>query len=385
MINLSDYFEPVSIDKPLWRHLSDPSTLSHNLLINTESNPVKDLDDVKLAIIGIPDDRRSPNKGCGQAPDKIREELFALSRIPGKSRIADLGNLRKGMSFDDTLAGLTDCLNMLSETNTTAMVIGGSSAVIPAIDRSLSNSKEGYNYTDIDSRIDFVNERKEKDSINYLSEIVYGGSSRLVNYAAVGYQTYLNDPQVLNRFRKLGHELYRIGEVRSDMQETEPLFRDSHLVTLDISSVRLSDAPGTFAPSPNGFYSEEICRLARYAGLSDSLKVFSLLEVNPVLDNRNQTSSLAAQILWYFLEGFAQKQNEALILGKDNSGRFVTYHVRVRDAGEELVFIRSTVTNRWWIELKEKGKTKYIACSYNDYLRANDDEVPERWMKAVSR
>ncbi len=100
MIKISDYFDPVSIEKPLWGHLSEPSCLSHNLTINTASNPLESIAGHKLVIIGVPDDRRSPNKGTGQAPDKIRESLYQLSRLPGKGKIADLGNIKLGPKFN---------------------------------------------------------------------------------------------------------------------------------------------------------------------------------------------------------------------------------------------------------------------------------------------
>lgn len=386
MMNLTDYFDPVSIDKPLWGHLAEPSYISHNFIINTASNPVEKINDEKLAIIGVPDDRRSPNKGSSGAPDAIRESLYQLSRLPGKSKIVDLGNLKKGPGFEDTLAGLNDVLLYLFEKGTMALIIGGSSSVIPAIGKAFSDSEILYNYTSIDSRIDFVNEKKYKDSFNYLGDLIYNKHTSLTHFINIGYQTYLNDPQSVNRFRKLNYELLRVGEVRSDMHETEPRFRDSELITLDISSVRQSDAPGTFAPSPNGFYTEEICLLARYAGLSDSLKVFGLFEVNPLLDNRNLTCALAAQILWFFLEGFVQKQNESTIIGKENSGRFVKYHVRVNDIEEDIIFIKSNITNRWWLEIEnKKGIKSYISCSYNDYIKAGENEIPARWLNTISR
>lgn len=386
MIKLSDYLDPVSIEKPFWSHLAEQSTLSHNLTINTASNPVEELGDNKLAIIGIPDDRRSPNKGAAQAPNKIRESLYQLSRLPGKTRIVDLGNLKKGTSFEDTLAALRDLLSMLSGNKITALLIGGSSSVIPAIGKVMSVTKPGYTYTTIDSRLDFVNERKERDAFNYLSDLIHDDNRGLENFIHIGYQSYLNDPQVINRFRKLNYELIRIGEARAAMQETEPLFRDSDVITLDIASVRQSDAPGTFAPSPNGFYGEEICLLARYAGLSDRLSIFGLFEVNPVLDSRNLTSGMAAQIIWFFLEGFVQRQNESLAIGVENSGRFVKYHVSVKDLEEDLIFIKSTITNRWWIEYQDRqGTISYLGCSYNDYLRANENEIPHRWLQAVAR
>ncbi|TFH35580.1 MAG: hypothetical protein E4G95_06720 [Bacteroidia bacterium] len=386
MINLSDYFDPVSIEKPIWVHLAEPSTLAHNITINTASKPITDISEYRLAIIGIPDDRRSPNKGSGEAPDVIRQSLYQLSRLPGKIRIADLGNLKKGPSFEDTLAALRDVLLELSENNTTTLLLGGSSAVIPVTGRAISEIKGNYTYSTIDSRIDFVNESKEPDSFNYLSGFIRDRDYGPENFIHIGHQSFLNDPQVVNRFRKLNFELVRIGEARASMQEIECLFRDSDIITLDIAAVRQSDAPGTFAPSPNGFYGEEICLLTRYAGLSDKVSIFGLFEVNPVLDSRNLTGAMAAQIIWFFLEGFAQRQNESLAVGKENSGRYVRYHVSVKDIEEDLIFVKSNVTNRWWIEYRNrKGVTSYLACSYNDYIRANENEIPHRWLQAVAR
>jgi hypothetical protein len=34
---------------------------------------------------------------------------------------------------------------------------------------------------------------------------------------------------------------------------------------------------------------------------------------------------------------------------------------------------------------EEKDKNIYIACSHEDYLKANQNEVPERWVSAVER
>jgi len=86
------------------------------------------------------------------------------------------------------------------------------------------------------------------------------------------------------------------------------------------------------------------------------------------------------------MEGFAQRQNESLAIGKENSGRYVRYHVSVKDIEEDLIFVKSNVTNRWWIEYRNrKGVTSYLACSYNDYIRANENEIPHRWLQAVAR
>lgn len=386
MVDLNDYFNPVSIEAPEFEHLSAQSGFPHNIAIHTENAPVKDLSKYKIALLGVPDGRNSPNSGSVKGPDLIRAELYKLSRIPGKPKIIDLGNMKQGVTFNDTIAGLTDVLTLLFSENIFPVIIGGSSALVTAIDKALTRQKTKYTLTAIDPRIDFSSDRKMPDSFNYLNTIINNHKSTFYHYINIGYQTYLNDQQVINRFLKRKSELVRIGDVRQAIYLTEPLLRDSDAAIIDISAVRQSDAPGTMSPSPNGFYGEEICLLSRYAGISDNLKVFGLFDVNPEFDIRSQTTGLAAQILWFFLEGFSQKQYETPALSMSNSGRFIKYHVRVTDLTDDLIFVKSNLTDRWWIELQtDKDENLYIACSHEDYLKANRNEVPDRWVSAIER
>jgi formiminoglutamase len=386
MVDLNDYLNPVSIEGPDYEFLTSQAGFPHNITIHTDNTPIKDLSKFKIAILGVPEGRNSPNAGSLMGPDMIRGQLYKLAKIPGRSKIIDLGNMKQGVTFNDTIAGLTDVLSLLISEGLFPVIIGGSSAIIPAIDRAVSQSLSKYTLTCVDPRIDYSNERREGDSFNYLNSIISNHKSTFSHYINIGYQTYLNDQQIINRFLKRRSELIRIGDVRQAIYLTEPMFRDSDVAIFDISAVRQSDAPGTISPSPNGFYGEEICLLSRYAGISDKLRVFGLFDVNPEYDIRNQTTGLAAQILWFFLEGFSQKQYETPVLNLSNSGRFIKYHVRVTDLVDDLIFVKSNLTDRWWIEIPcEKDEIQYVACSHEDYLKANRNEVPDRWVQAVER
>ena len=386
MINLKDYFDPVSIERHGLENLAGNAGFPHNTVIHTENVTISDFSNLKVVLIGVPDGRNSPDPGSSAAPDAIRQQLYSLARIPGKTKIADLGNMKQGMSFADTIAGLTDVLTALISENIFPVIIGGSSALVTSIDRSLTLLNNRYTLLSVDPRIDYSNNPDSFDSMNYLNKITGNSHSGFRHYINIGYQTYLNDQQVLNRFSRRHSEMVRIGDVRQAVYLMEPLFRDSDAAVFDITAVRQSDAPGTAMPSPNGFYGEEICLLSRYAGISDNLKVFGLFDVNPGLDNRNQTTGLAAQILWFFLEGFSQKQYETPLLSNTNTGRFIRYHVRLTDLEEDLIFVKSNLTERWWIELKdENNQNTYISCSHDDYLKANRNEVPDKWVLASGR
>jgi arginase family enzyme len=386
MIDLKDYFDSVSIEKPDFEHIAGQAGFSHSISVHTESTHLKDISKYRIALFGVPEGRNSAGTGTAKAPDSIRTELYSLARIPGRSKIIDLGNMKQGVSFNDTIAGLTDILTFLIGENIFPVIIGGSSALAVSVDRALSNLKIKYTLAAVDPRLDFMNEKRDPDSYNYLNTILHNHKSTFNHYINIGYQTYLNDQQVVNRFLKRKSELVRIGDVRKAIYLTEPLLRDSDAAVFDISAVRQSDAPGTVSPSPNGFYGEEICLLSRYAGISDNLKVFGLFDVNPDFDIRKQTCGLAAQVLWFFLEGFSQKQYETPALDSSNSGRFIRYHVRITDLDDDLIFVKSNLTDRWWMELASgNDKNCYIACSHEDYLKANHNEVPERWVRGIER
>lgn len=386
MVDLNDYFNPVSIESPDYELLSGQAVFPHTITIHTENSPIKDVNKFRIALLGIPDGRNSPNSGSIKGPDAVRLQLYRLAKIPGKTKIIDLGNMKPGVSFNDTSAGLADILVYLLQENVFPVIIGGSSALVTSIDRAVSKIYKKYTLAAIDSRIDYCNEKKVPDSFNYLHTILNNPKSNFSHYINIGYQTYLNDQQVINRFLKRRSELVRIGDVRQAIYLTEPLLRDSDVTIFDISAVRQSDAPGTFSTSPNGFYGEEICLLSRYAGISDNLKVFGLFEVNPDLDVRNQTSSLAAQIIWFLLEGFAQKHYEAASLGLTGTGRFTRYHVRITDLEDDLIFVKSNLTDRWWMEIPSANdQNVYVSCSHEDYAKANRNEVPDRWMLAYDR
>ena len=386
MIDLNQYLDPVCLDKPEVEQLTGSVAFPHNVAVNTGNMSLEDLAGYAVALIGVPDDRCSSNKGAMYAPDAIRKNLYTFSRLPGKMKITDLGNLKTGTSFEDTLAGLRDVIIQLLGQDVVPVIIGGTSALMPAIDRCISSLRQPWSLVSVDSRLDFTAEKRPADSLNWMNDMIYRSGNRLSHLSAIGHQTYLTDQQVVNRFNRRHYEMMRIGEVRAAVHETEPLFRDATAALFDIGSVRQADAPGTVLPSANGFYGEEICLLARYAGLSDNLKIMALTEVNPMHDNRFQTSHLAAQMIWFFLEGFSQKQYELPYLSDQMNNRFTRYHVTLSDLEGEAIFVKSIITERWWIEIRDAdGEPHYLACSYDDYLMANRDQVPGRWTRAMLR
>ena len=99
--------------------------------------------------------------------------------------------------------------------------------------------------------------------------------------------------------------------------------------------------------------------------------------------NNSISTKLYAQIIWYFIEGVNSRFSEPIF--SDESG-FIKYNVSV--SGRDLIFIKSNESERWWLEiiLSEKNeKKRYLPCLETDYTSALNDNIPERWFRAIKR
>ncbi len=384
-MNLNDYFDPVSLEKFSLNILIPQKEFGRNIFVHTSNGKIKEIQDFDLALIGIPEDRNSGNTGSALAPDKIRQFLYKLYKPGKKTRIIDLGNLKKGPAAEDSYYGLRDVLLELFSKNITPIVIGGSQDITYGALLAYEKLQKPINLVSIDFKIDLRASRKKINSDNYLQHIINHKTKFISSYTNIGHQVYFTDPDDLELMKNLFFDTIRLGEARLELKNLEPVFRDADLVSLDMGAVRQSDAPGHYHPSPNGFYGEEICQIAKYAGISDRLSVFILSEINPQFDQNNQSVQLGAQAIWYFIEGFSQKKIEK----PEDSINFTKYIVSLDSIEQNLVFYKSEHTDRWWIEipfLRKKNKPSLlISCSYQDYLNAGKQEVPDRWWKAFRR
>ncbi len=382
-MTLLDFLDPVSLDKPENPFTSGTHTFSKNITVHTPDFELKKLSSYDIALIGVPEDRNSYNKGASLAPDKIRAQLYQLIKIGKKTRIIDLGNLKQGNTFNDTYSALKEIILELISNNLVIIVLGGTQELTIPIFQTFEKVRSSINLTAIDRTIDVVEDSINNSSETYLSEILFKKRT-LFKFCNLGHQLHLTNSSNIDLINKLYYDAYRLGEIRSDISMAEPVLRDTDIVSFDISSIRQSEAPAFINPSPSGFYSEEACQLARYAGLSEKLTVFSLFEVNPKFDVNAQTINLAAQIIWYFLDGYSCRKME---FPNSENKNFKTFIVGHSDLDYEITFYKSNVSERWWMEVPnpKKDETVIVSCSYSDYLKASEQEVPDIWWKSFQK
>lgn len=359
---------------------------NRNSIVNHVSSINKDLlsqlNNFQIALLGIPEDRNSNNIGSCKGPDKIRESFYRLNNNFEKLKIIDFGNIKNDKSFDITISNAQKVLSYIIEQKLFPIIIGGSRNLTLAVYKAFQNENNLLNLTSINSHIDLYEDNLNEER-NYLSEILLPDNNNIFNYTNIGYQSYFITKDQINLMNKLNYDHYRIGNVRNNILNIEPVLRDTNILELSLNAVKQADAPGYAYPSPNGFYSEEICQLSKFAGMSDCINAFCIFDLNPEYDENDQTANLASQILWYFLEGFINKVNENPF---HKTSDFTKFHVQHDSHDLILDFYRSNKTGRWWLELPFttnliSNARQLLSCSKDDYIRATNNEIPDRIWK----
>ncbi len=199
-------------------------------------------------------------------------------------------------------------------------------------------------------------------------------------FSNIGYQSYRYNPQVLGKLQSRYFEHMRLGALRSNITLCEPLVRDCHYAFIDMRAVRYSDYPSGINSNPNGLYAEEICTIARYIGLGSSLKIVFLFGLENDSKQPTICNKLVAETIWHLCEGIASNIPEDPI-NEEFEDYFSKKVVSMGDNGENITFITSSTTQRWWMEIPvNKNNTRYIPCSLEDYKVACKGEVPLKWL-----
>lgn len=380
-MNLQFYFDPVEFENFHDNGKFSRHSFGYRIEKATHTfysqKPIKPL----AALIGIPIESSTPNKGTALAPDEIRKHIYRLCHHDTEHQFIDLGNLKKGKTDQDIYYALRDITDYLNESGIISVFIGGGHDLSIGICRAFQNMPD-FTLTIVDSKINMKKEREVSDSTNFISRILRE-NPKLFHLQILGIQQHFSTPSQLEFLRRNTFDYLQLGTFRDDVTYAEPLIRNTHFLSFDFCSIRSSDSGGNSLSSPNGFFSEEACLISRYAGLSNRLVSFGLFEVNPKSDQNGSAVQLAAQIIWYFLEGAIHRRKEDPLTNKES---FTRFYVEVEDHGEPLIFYHHTATNRWWIEFfPEEGVNWILACNESSYKQAIKGEIPEICWKYVRK
>ncbi|WGK65336.1 formimidoylglutamase [Croceiramulus getboli] len=376
----------VPVDGAALAHIQllHPGALGSKINIHSQQHGLPELNKARIALVGVRENRKDVNH-LQESVDfnSIRKNFYSL--FPGNwtEPCVDLGDIEKGETVEDTYYALKSIAIDLFKKNCVLIVLGGSQDLTYALYRAFDELDQMVNLVNVDSRFDMGDSSEPITNQSYVGKMIVDKPYNLFNYSNVGFQTYFNPQEEIDLVERLHFDAYRLGNVAADLSLVEPAMRDADIVSFDLGAIHSGALPMKDHVVPNGFDGKEACAIARYAGISDRVSIFGLFEFKNG-DQEDRSAMLIAQMLWYFIEGVNYRANENLSDVKNN---FFTYQVPIED--EVLIFYKSNKTERWWIELpfissvnnKLKRHT-LLPCTYQDYLKAIDQEYPERWLNA---
>ena len=373
-LHISDFLDAVSLAELSQDQGYREGQIGKLIDLYDESFP--DVYAADIVIVGCEEERgigRDRRESGG--PDAIREQFYQLYYWHPDVKLADVGNIRAGATLTDTYAALKTVLREITAIGKTAVVLGGSHDLTLAQYYTYADKKHIVEATGVDALIDLdIHSLNRSD--NFLMEMLTGEPNYIHHYNHIGFQSYYVHPHMLETMDKLRFDCFRLGSVKDNIEEMEPVIRNSHLFTFDISAIANAFAPANEL-SPNGFNGEEACILMRYAGLSHNVNTVGIYGYKPGRDQGQLTARQISHMLWYLIDGKSRGRREAALSERDF---FVEYHTAFAEV--QTVFLQSKKTQRWWMQLPDN---KYIACSYQDYLLASSNEIPERWLRAQER
>jgi arginase family enzyme len=379
------FFEPIPSDL-----LDGNSTGTLGSRIKTFSDGIgfPEIETGSVVLFGVSEDRRSDCKTSSESLNTIRKELYELKDHFGSLNILDLGNISPGETVEDTYYAVSNSVASIIKQGGVAVILGGGQDLTYANYLAYEKLEQVVNLVCVDSRFDLGDVDDELNSNRFLQKIILHQPNVLFNFSNLAYQTHHVLPKEVELMKKMYFDIYRLGEVQNKIGDVEPVVRNADSLSIDMSSIRSSDYPSNHRFEPNGLYGEEACAIARYAGLSDKLSSIGLYNTLGAAQDRH-SSKLIAQILWYFLSGVSNRKKDYPFADKNE---YLKYTVSIENGQYDIIFYKSQRSDRWWMEVPYPSKRgeKYqrhfmVPCSYDDYQRACENEVPDRWWQTFQK
>lgn len=380
-MDLTILFNP--IDEAIYSDISSLSSVFKNIKVFGDSMP--GYKSAQIAIFGIGEERGTDsNLGCAGGPDEIRRKFYNLKKGTGLYNIVDLGNLKTGINLAETYTRVSEVCRMLLEQNTLPIILGGSHDLDIGQYRGYEDMQKMVSFLNVDAFLDLEEGSETPPARHHIHKILLHDPNYLFSYVHLAHQSYLVDPASASVLERLYFETYRVGQLRTNLQEMEPAIRAADALSFDITAIKSSDAPGNANAQPFGLTGEEACQICWYAGMNEKLSSVGLYEYNPAFDDeKKKSAAVVATMMWYFIEGYYHRKDEQNFKSND----FLKFSVSMPVEPEVLTFHKSRVTERWWMEVPNPfaGRVSIVPCTYSDYQTASRGNLPDRYISTLAK
>ena len=366
---LEQYFNSIPIDQEYSQH-----KIGNQL--DTYFNSFPDLRGKKLAIWGTEGVDSSKS-----AANAIRYELYQLiadSKLD--TQCADLGNILEGSTPKETNDTIYKVASALLNKEIVSIFLGSDADQVESFYRAFQVRQESIEVALISNTLPIreyeLLHRMCTSEPNYLHQV-----------NVLAFQAPYIPTMAFDLLENLNFAHLRLGALKTKIDEAEIYVRNTSLTVFDLHAIKHADAPATKVTVPCGLSGEEACQIARYNGLSDYSKCFAIVGLAPEKDTTHTTAALAAQMLWYYLDGFFNRIQDTPSMHNE----FVKYRCDYSNDDAPILFLKSKKTSRWWMHIEHpahpENNEKHILqpCSYEDYLEAANGGTPERYLDALKR
>ena len=370
---------PVNNEIVDFKNQLSPLTIGKAITIYGDNQ--SNLKDFDIALIGLSECRKSSEVNKKYLDiNSFRKEFYSLFCGDWNVNIIDMGDVISGDDISDTYFALKTINESLLEKNIISFFIGGTQDLTFPLYQSFAKKEDYVNLTSVDNKFDFGQIKKDFDSSSYMSKIIMDKDNKLSHYCNLGFQTFLNSQEEIDLLEKLQFESHRLGKINKKIDLIEPSLRYTDLLSIDFRSVKASEL-NFIHNYPNGFESSEICSIARYAGMSDRISCVGVFEVF----KNSISSTLLAQVVWYFIEGFSLRITED---PKSENFKGKSYHIDLEN--HQIKFYQSDVSQKWWFEIIEENNNKLsdvslCPCGYEDYLEASNGDISDKLLLCLKR
>ncbi|MBK8622729.1 MAG: hypothetical protein IPN79_13485 [Saprospiraceae bacterium] len=220
---------------------------------------------------------------------------------------------------------------------------------------------------------------QQKQKVTFVSNTLPPSDQISEQHTFLSFQRHLCEYKSLKYTDEFCPDSLSLGQMKSYPHLIEPILRDTEILYIHLNALRSAEIPGLTSAWPSGLNTEEMCQIAKYAGHSLQLKAV-IIDCGEIGEQAyDQASKLVAELYWYLLEGFKMKQSDHPGLN-DNISEYV---VNMAEFDTELVFVKSNVTQRWWLKLEENHSNPFLSCAQEEYQQSIRSEVPERLLRHI--
>ncbi|MBS7333546.1 MAG: formimidoylglutamase [Weeksellaceae bacterium] len=276
--------------------------------------PYNDLDTASKVLVGFSSEegvnRNKGRLGAKEAPDSIRKALANLPLHFSNQKIFDNGNINVETDLEAGRDKQIEIVTSILNQNNFPIVIGGGHETalgnfLAFIQRYPQNSVVINIDAHFDIRIPTIN---STSGTPFYEMKKYCEDNKIeFNYLAIGIQELGNTKALFNRADEIKAEYIIADELHANFNrvlDEVKIFTEKFeniYITLDMDVFDVAYAPGVSATTINGLTPFQVKYLLILLKKSNKVKIFDIVEVNPTFDRDNQTSKLAAHMIYELL------------------------------------------------------------------------------------